>query len=218
MNDVLLLTALGGIVALDGTSVGQLMLSRPLVAGAMAGWVVGAPLEGLLVGAALEIYLLVSFPVGGSRFPEGGPATVVAAAVAAASDHPGGVAVGVSLGLIWGQLGAFSVTAMRMLNSRLSPDPARRVTAGTVVGAHLGAVVLDFLRGSLLTVTGLWVGWGALRVVSLWPLDGADTIGFLLVGGAVSMGILLRSFGGLRRRGVLFATGLGAGALVGALL
>jgi mannose/fructose/N-acetylgalactosamine-specific phosphotransferase system component IIC len=48
------LTLLGAVVALDATSFGQLMLSRPLVAGTLAGALVGLPLEGALVGAMLE--------------------------------------------------------------------------------------------------------------------------------------------------------------------
>jgi len=219
MTELLALSLLGGILVLDGTSVGQFMVSRPMVAGLLAGWVAGAPVEGFLVGILLEVYLLVSFPVGGSRFPEGGPATVVAVAVAAASPAPGAVAVGVALGLIWGQLAALTVTALRTFNGRLSPEPSGgRLTARQVVGAHLAAIGLDLLRGTAVTAGGLVTGLAALRLAPLWPLGESDTRGFILVGAAVSMGILLRSFGGARKRGLLFATGLGAGALGGAFL
>jgi mannose/fructose/N-acetylgalactosamine-specific phosphotransferase system component IIC len=218
VDDLLVLAVLGGLLALDGTSVGQFMLSRPLVASTLAGWIVGSPGEGFMVGALLEIYLLVSFPVGGSRFPEGGPAAVVAASVAAASDAPGALALGVGIGLMWGQLGGFTVTALRMVNARLAPDPARaRATARSVVGGHLAAVTLDFFRGFLVTIVGLLVGDAVIAMAPLWPLTEANTRGLLLVGAAVSLGILLRSYGGIRRRGLLFAAGLSAGAL-GALL
>jgi mannose PTS system EIIC component len=219
MTELLMLSLLGGLLALDGTSVGQFMLSRPMVASTLAGWVVGAPMEGFMVGVVLEIYLLVSFPVGGSRFPEGGPAAVVAAAVAASSDHAGGLALGVGLGLIWGQLGGYTVTALRTINERLAPDPARtQVTRTGVVRGHLAAVSLDFLRGLLVTFTGLLVGRILIRVAPLWPLTEANTRGLLLVGAAVSLGVLLRSYGGIRRRGILFAVGLSVGALGGYLL
>jgi mannose/fructose/N-acetylgalactosamine-specific phosphotransferase system component IIC len=218
-TEVLVLALLGGLLALDGTSVGQFMLSRPMVAATFAGWIVGTPVEAFMVGVVLELYLLVSFPVGGSRFPEGGPAAVVAAAVAAASDQPGGLAIGVGMGLLWGQVGGYTVTALRTVNARLAPDPARsQVTRGGVVGGHLAAVVLDFLRGFLVTVVGLLVGDVLIRLAPLWPLTEANTRGLLLVGGAVSLGILLRSYGGIRRRGILFAVGLSAGALGGYLL
>jgi PTS system mannose-specific IIC component len=219
VSELLVLSLLGGLLALDATSVGQFMLSRPMVAATLAGWIVASPAEGFVVGALLEIYLLVSFPVGGSRFPEGGPAAVVAAAVAAASEAPGALALGLGLGLVWGQVGGFSVTALRMINARLAPDPARApVTRGSVVGGHLAAVTLDFLRGYVVTAAGLVVGAALVRLAPLWPMTEANTRGLLLVGAAVSLGILLRSYGGIRRRGILYAVGLSAGALGGLLL
>jgi len=213
VTELLALSLLGGLLALDGTTLGQFMVSRPLVAGLLAGWTVGAPVEGFLTGAILEVYLLVSFPVGGSRFPEGAPATVVASALAASSEHPGGMALGIAVGLVWGQIGAYSATLLRSLNERLVPDPAGgELTAATVARAHFTGVLLDFLRGALVTATGLLFGGAVLYLAPLWPLEEADTRGLLLVGGAVSLGVLMRSFGGVRRRGLLFATGLGLGA------
>lgn len=103
--ELLILALMGGLLALDGTSVGQVMVSRPLVAGTLAGWVLGVPGLGFAVGAILEIYLLVSFPVGGSRFPEGAPATVIAVATAAASSLPGALALGIATGLVWANSG-----------------------------------------------------------------------------------------------------------------
>jgi hypothetical protein len=82
----------------------------------------------------------------------------------------------------------------------------------------LAAVTLDFLRGYLVTLLGLVVGGLAVRAAPLWPLTEANTRGLLLVGAAVSLGILLRSYGGIRRRGILYAVGLSAGALGGMLL
>ncbi|MED5200176.1 MAG: hypothetical protein VYB51_10255 [Gemmatimonadota bacterium] len=41
------LAILGGLLALDATSVGQFMISRPLVAGTLAGWWLGDPGVGL---------------------------------------------------------------------------------------------------------------------------------------------------------------------------
>jgi hypothetical protein len=57
------------------------------------------------------------------------------------------------------------------------------------------------------------VGRIVVRVAGFWPLTEANTRGLLLVGATVSLGILLRGYGGLRRRGVLFAVGLSLGAL-----
>ena len=216
--ELVLIALLGGTLALDATSVGQFMLSRPLVAGAITGWVVGDPGLGLTIGTLLELYMLVSFPSGGARFPEGTTATVVAVATASASTGPGVLPIAVAVGLLWGQLGGFSITALRKANGFIVPEPTdARVGAARVATAHLGAMGLDFLRGALISGLGVAVGRVAIeRVASAWPLARADSFALVLAGAAVSVGILLHDLGGLRKRRTLFAAGLTLG-IVGAL-
>jgi len=211
--ELLGLSLVGGLLALDATSVGQFMISRPLVAGLLAGWATGDPTLGLLVGALLEIYLLVSFPTGGARFPEGATATVVAVATAAATDGVGAIPLAVAVGLVWGHIGGITITWLRRLNGRLVPAPDG-VHPESVTRAHLGAVGLDFLRAVLLTGVGIVLGRAAVAlVVRAWPLGARDSMGLLLVGGAVSAGIFLRSLGGFRRRRLLFMGGVVLGIL-----
>jgi mannose/fructose/N-acetylgalactosamine-specific phosphotransferase system component IIC len=213
--ELLQVTLLGGLLALDGTSVGQFMLSRPLVAGGLVGWLLGDPALGLSVGAILELYLLVSFPSGGSRFPEGATATVVAVASAVGANVPGALPLAVAVGLLWGQLGGFSITLLRQANSRLVPEPGG-VARGPfgVTSAHLLAVLLDFLRGAAMTFVGVILGRAIVQGVGgAWTLAPASSTGLLLLGGAVSVGILLRDLGGFRRRRALFLTGMALGLL-----
>jgi PTS system mannose-specific IIC component len=211
--ELLQLSLLGGVLALDATSVGQFMVSRPLVAGALTGWMLGAPEVGVLVGAILELYLLVSFPTGGSRFPEGATASVVAAA-AAVDATAGALAVGVAAGLVWGQLAGSTVTWLRRVNSRLVPDPSQgSASTAHLAGAHLGAVAIDFARGAVVTLVGVLLARALVSgLADSWPLAAPSTLGLLLVGGAVSVGILLHDFGGLRRHLAAFVAGV---ALVG---
>lgn len=219
MADLLPLALLGGVLALDATSVGQFMFSRPLVAGALAGWLCGDPALGLSVGALLELYLLVAFPTGGSRFPEGSTAAVVAVASASIAEPVGAVPVAIALGLAWGHVGGLSITMLRKVNGRFVPEPGdARVSPGRLVAAHLGAVALDFTRGCTVTLLGIVSGRAVVeRVASAWPLGISDSHGLLLVGAAVSGGILLRSLGGFRRRRILFVAGLAMG-IIGARL
>jgi len=213
--DLLPLVLLGGVLALDATSVGQFMVSRPLVAGAMAGAVLGDMGLGLSVGVVLELYLLVAFPTGGSRFPEGSTAAVVAVAAASAGDPDGALPLGIAIGLAWGHVGGRSITALRKLNGRFVPEPEDdRVSASRVVATHVGSIALDFARGSLVTLVGILGGrWVVARTAAEWPLGQGDSGGLLLVGAAVSGGILLRVLGGFRRRRLLFVAGLAAGIL-----
>jgi len=80
---VVLLVGWGTLVALDLVSVPQAMLSRPLVAGTVAGWIVGDVEAGLRVGIVLELFALDVLPIGAVRYPDYGPATVVGVALAA---------------------------------------------------------------------------------------------------------------------------------------
>jgi mannose/fructose/N-acetylgalactosamine-specific phosphotransferase system component IIC len=211
--ELALIALLGGCLALDATSVGQFMLSRPLVAGALTGWMLGDPALGLLIGTVLELYLLVSFPSGGARFPEGTTATVVAVATASASSAPGALPVAIAIGLVWGQVGGFSITALRRANGFIVPEPAdSRADARRVATAHLGAVGLDFVRGALITGTGVAIGrLIVVRLAEAWPIGAREGFALMLAGGAVSVGILLHDLGGFRERRVLFVAGLALG-------
>lgn len=211
--ELALIALLGGGLALDATSVGQFMLSRPLVAGALTGWMLGDPALGLLIGTLLELYLLVSFPSGGARFPEGTTATVVAVATASVSSAPDALPVAIAIGLVWGQVGGFSVTALRRANGFIVPEPADSHAGATrVAAAHLGAVGLDFLRGVLITGMGVAIGRLAIaRVAVPWPLGEREGVALMLAGAAVSAGILLHDLGGFRERRVLFVGGLALG-------
>lgn len=211
--DVLRLSALGALLGLDGTAVGQFMVSRPLVAGVLAGWMVGDPGLGATIGMILEIFLLVSVPSGGARFPEAATATVVAVACAAPFESLGALPLAVAVGLVWGQVGGASVDVQRHVNAYLVPEPgedphpARRISR-----AHALAILVDFLRAA--AVTGFGIASGRVVVGTLatrWPLGELASVSLLLVGSAVSAGILLNDLGGFRRRKVWFTAGLALG-------
>ncbi|MDA0313226.1 MAG: PTS sugar transporter subunit IIC [Gemmatimonadetes bacterium] len=213
--ELLRIGLMGGCLALDATSVGQFMFSRPLVAGALTGWLLGDAVTGLTVGAILEIYMLVSIPSGGASFPDGTTAAVVAVAAATASDTAGSLPLAIGIGLLWGQIGAYSVTELRKLNGHLVPEPTD-ASAGPrrIVFAQVSGVGLDFLRGAAITVLGAVTGRALVsRLAPSWPLSIDGSYGLLFVGAAVSVGILLHDLGGFRRRKILFALGLALGVV-----
>lgn len=209
---------LGGWATLDGVAAGQFMISRPLVAAFLAGALAGDPLTGATVGALLEIYLLVSVPSGGGRYPEPGPAAVAAGAGAAWLPTAGGVAAAVAVALVMGWVGSLTQSWQRTLLGRLTPDPrGGRVAPRAVVTAHLRGLALDAARGILLTVGGLALVRSAQGVLApTWPLDGPLTRGLLLPGAFVSLGVVARGLQAQGRlRWILFVVGLTAGYLLG---
>ena len=215
LMEIVQVSLLGGLLSLDGTAVGQFMVSRPIVAGALVGWVLGEPTLGIAIGAVLELYLLVSFPTGGARFPEGSTATVVAVAAAAGVGVTGAMPLAIGFGLVWGHLGGETISGLRHLNSRLAPEPGDASHGpGRIVASHLVAILMDFVRGVAVTASGVTVGRLAIRTLTQsWPLSTTASTGLLLVGGAVSAGILLRDLGGFQLRRIAFVAGLALGVL-----
>ena len=213
------LAFLGGLLALDATSVGQFMLSRPLVAGTLAGWWLGDPAVGLQIGASLELFHLAGVPAGGTRVPESGPASVVAVAVAVSAGGLGGLALGLAAGLVVSELGGVTVNLQRhMVTLLFDRIEAGSVTASKLTRAHLASVLLDFVRGVIVTATGLVVGgWVSGVFMTRWPLPYETTLALVLIGAAVHLGALLRGFGGWKSRRAVFLVGLVAG-IVGASL
>lgn len=206
------LVLLGGWMAVDGTSLGQFMVSRPLVAATLAGWVVGDPVAGVTAGVVLELFHLAVLPVGAARYPEGGPAAVVAGALyASAQAVSGALLMCVAFALVWEWVGGESLRVMRQLNVRLVASATGPRGADNLQTRHLAAVGLDFLRGMIVVGVGL-VCLATLLIVSSshWALDpevarlavSSSAVGLL----AATLGI----FGGRRR---IFLAGAAAGLL-----
>jgi mannose/fructose/N-acetylgalactosamine-specific phosphotransferase system component IIC len=216
--EILRLGILGGLLGLDETAVGQFMLSRPLVAGALAGWMLGDASAGVAIGAMLELYLLVSFPTGGARSPEASTATVVAVGAAVPFADAGAFPIAIALGLVWGHVGGLSVSLHRVLNTRLMPTSDAVAAPGAMPHAvsafHARAVIIDFVRGAAVTTAGVATGRIAVGALAdAWPLDLSASRGLVLVGGAVSAGILLHDKGGVRRHPAWLVVGLVAGVM-----
>ena len=215
----LLLSTLGGVLALDATSLGQFMVSRPLVGGALAGWLLGDPVLGLEVGAILELFHIGVMPAGGSQVPEAGPASVAAVAVAASLGGAPGLVLGTVVGLVTSNLGGMTIGVQRHVSAVLiGRVESGAATPGHLDVAHLAVMVLDFFRGAAVTAVAALAGtWLAGALGSWWTLGYGPTVGIVLVGASIHLGALLKGFGGWRSRRVVFMVGVAAG-IVGAYL
>lgn len=212
-----LLLVLGTVVSLDGTSVAQTMISRPLVAAPLAGWLAGSLEAGLAAGFFLELLYLPVLPVGGGRFPETGAGAVTGGVAAATTGGPGGLAAAVLLGVGAGALGGGSIRALRVVNGRVAPEPTDlEVTPEGVRRAHLTGIAYDAIRGAGVTVVGLGGAFLlAPRIAPHWPFGLESTVGLLVVAGGFALGVLLSNLAGARAVRLAF---LGVGAMGGAVL
>lgn len=216
-----IIALLGGAIGLDATSFAQVMISRPLVAGALTGWLLGDPVAGTALGALHEFFELAVLPIGASRYPEAGTATV--AAVAALLSLPGTIGMGaVLLALVfalgWERVAGRSVLWFRRGMERILFREARAGGASPrdVEIRQMTALTLDFARAALIALLGAIVGSALLTtLVPRWNVP--DVITQTLLTGAISaaLGGALVVFGGWadQRRAFLIGA-LGGTALL----
>ncbi len=96
MDEVLWLSALGGLLALDHALLGQFMLSQPLVVGSLFGALLGDLPTGLFVGALVQLIWLGVISVGAYIPPDYTITGGVAVALAETFTHRVGLAPGPS--------------------------------------------------------------------------------------------------------------------------
>lgn len=213
------LLAWGTLVGLDLVSVPQMMIARPLVAGTVAGGLVGNLPAGLLLGVMFELYQYDILPVGAVRYPEYGPATVAAVSAADLAGGPVGLGLGGLVGLVTALAGGLSLHVLRRANTRAVHAADVRLEAGdphVLVRLHAGGIARDAARAALVTALGLALAWLARAVLAqALTLDAATALGAAAAGAALAAAAAgtLRTVG----TGVLlrwFAAGLVAGAIV----
>lgn len=167
---VILLLLWGTLVGLDLVSVPQAMISRPLVAGTVAGWLAGDVHTGLRLGVLFELFALDVLPVGAVRYPDYGPATVAAVALGAGSIWQLGLGVSVALGLVLALLGGWTLQLVRRSNARAIQRRAAALAAGessAIRRLQYGGLLRDAARGFLLTVLGVVLAIGIKEHVRL---------------------------------------------------
>jgi mannose/fructose/N-acetylgalactosamine-specific phosphotransferase system component IIC len=188
------------------------MVSRPIVAGPLAGLILGDPISGMWAGAVLEILSLRQLPVGASHGWDAGPAAVAAAAAALAwTRGPAGLLVAVGFGVVVGWVGGWSVHLLRHLNGRLVAGEARPLeSAARLATRHLSALALDLLRAATLTAGAVLCVVLLAGVLDEIPPGWAGTAGGLVVLVVASLGIGVDVRMMARGRRVWTAAGVGA--------
>ncbi len=84
----------GGIIGLDRTAAGQFMISQPIVAGPLTGWLLGDTTAGMVIGATLELIWVLDLPIG-TFVPANATVGTVTATAIAALGSPGGASLSV---------------------------------------------------------------------------------------------------------------------------
>jgi mannose/fructose/N-acetylgalactosamine-specific phosphotransferase system component IIC len=165
---ILLLVA--AFVAQDTTAGPQLLVSEPLVAGPLAGWVLGDFSVGLAIGVAVQLIWSGAVPAGSARFLDVNVGTVcaVAAAIGAGKSPHGTV-----LSLVWllpvGLLGSVLTAANRRINGRIVASVRPQSDGPRLIACrHLAGWAIAGLRGAVMAAIGIPLGVVVVRALSAW--------------------------------------------------
>ncbi len=190
------------------------MVSQPVVAGWLAGLLVGEPGAGLATGVVLQAVWGRSFALGAASFPLVGPATVAAAALAAWAartvgepwgavtiPEAGPLAVSLLVAFALAEIGRRIVLALRRRRGRLmrvALMAARTGRGDTLVRLNLRGVGEGALLGAALVSTGLGIGWPLATFASDLPsVDGRwVALPVLGAGLGLSLSLVLRGRSG----------------------
>jgi len=218
---VIALLALGGAAGADRTAVGQTLLAHPAVAAPLAGWIVGAPSEGLWLGLCMGVLSLRAIPAGQER-PRDWTTVAVAIPLAVGSQSSSwqwGAAL--LLGLLLARPLGLAIEAVRALALRFLQRAREATSRGElppVERVHFSFALLHFVRGVVMTAVAalvlrwavsiaastadvaatkiLWVVWWSAPLVGLGSFLAGRRRGWLFAGLALGMVFLLA--GGVR--------------------
>jgi PTS system mannose-specific IIC component len=207
----------GTLVGLDLVSVPQAMISRPLVAGTVAGWLAGDVHTGLRIGVLFELFALDVLPVGAVKYPDYGPATIAAVVLGAGSIWQLSLGLSMALGLVLALLGGWSLQVVRRWNARAIQQRAAALAAGessAIRRLQYGGLLRDTVRGFLLTLLGVVL---AFAIKDRVRLDEQTQLALTLV--AIGSALAAAANGAFRSSGrSARLKWLAAGAGVGVLL
>ena len=133
--------------------------SRPLIAGTVAGLIVGNPLLGMAIGATLEFAALGSYTYGGSSTPDWPTGAIIAVALA----HNAGVpnASAIPLGVTFGLAAALVLTPLDPIGRSLTTLFIHRADKALIEGRTRELTVLHWTA---------FIPWAAVRAIPTFVL------------------------------------------------
>jgi mannose PTS system EIIC component len=202
-TEYLLAGAVALCTGLDRTAAFQFMISRPIVAAPLTGWLLGDPLTGLQIGAMVELLWLGRLPIGAAIPPDDTQVAVAGTVMAISMGEmlglsgPAFATLAVLTAMPLGKVGQLFDRGARHWNGSLLQKAEVEVAAG-----HLAAVERLHLRGighfalASLATFAVIVATGSLFLyylapILILPVANADPwlrLAFPLVGAAVILG------------------------------
>ncbi len=221
---LILVSIIGGLVALDNTEAFQTMFSQPLFVGSLVGLIFNDISSGLKTGIIFQLVYFWVMPIGTASFPEPGIGSVVGCTGFVIlsrmfPDQPNLILFTLVFFVFFFSLfSGWTLIKQRQFNSRLLPKAdlyAEKVQLGGFDSIFLAALGGSFLRGSLVTGGGIFLIFilvkPALNVLRVVPEQFLQNLELPLWG--VGMGMMVYLFG--RKRNLLWCLlGMSLGVLL----
>lgn len=205
VGDYLLAGLVAMLTGLDRVALVQIMISRPLVAAPLTGWVLGNPMVGMEVGMLLELLWLGRLPVGAAIPPDDTQVAVGATVLAVSMGHLldlNGmplVILSVLIAIPLGKFGQVFERLARHVNDRLAVNGHNALMTGSIVSferyhliglasfalASLATAVIIVLVGSFVLYSVAPLLIGAVREAGL-----SLQYSLILVGAASLLGTI----------------------------
>ncbi len=177
VTDYLLAGCVSMLTGLDRVALVQAMISRPLVAAPLTGWLLGNPLIGLEIGMLLEMLWLGRLPVGAAIPPDDTQVAVGATVLAVSMGHFLNISgmpmvlLAVLIAIPLGKFGQVFDKLARHINDRIALFGHNALMAGNdrvMERSHLCGLI-TFALASLATALVI-VSVGSFVLLSFAPL------------------------------------------------
>ncbi|MGQ9628803.1 MAG: PTS sugar transporter subunit IIC [bacterium] len=160
-SKISLVSVAAGLIGLDASAVGQFMVSRPLVASVIVGFLLNNPGAGLTVGILMELIWLGRLPIGTSVPPDVSTASVVATGIAVILNSPVAIVLAMFVGILVARIGGYGDELVRHANDWVSHMADRFAQRGDIKGfvrLHWISIAFYLFETSLLAFAGVSLG------------------------------------------------------------
>ena len=173
---VTIASLIGGVLCLDRVFL-LIMVSRPVVAGPLVGWILNEPYTGLVCGALIELFWIDRLPIGTYVPPNDTMTTVIVTAAAviagdALGHHSRELTVFALLALLpLGYAGQQIDTWIIRSNDRFAKDALNLAETADIRGVerkHLLALVKPFILSVIFI--GIAVAGGSWMLILVFPM------------------------------------------------
>ncbi len=209
------LSLLGGIIGLDTTVVGQIMISQPLVSGAITGFLLGNLPAGILIGALLQLLWIAAIPIGSAIPPDSSLMAILATAITimAGKVSPSSMMlammISIPVGLLTGKVDVIirriNISLVHWIEGKLEKGEPQVLSRGVIIG-----VLLFFFKNFLLLLIflplGVIIQRNLLLILPEWGNRGLGiSLGLVPV---LGMAVILEGFVTRHRVSFFLAGGL----------